>query len=100
MLRNRLSRMSSRGWDRKLSTLSTLLVGAVLAGSFGLIPFLGTPETSTQEFAYFGLLGVALGLAITFGLCAMAIEGERDDSVEAIRQDLDTLLAPYEGTSK
>jgi len=100
MLRNRLSRMSDRGWDRKFSTLGTLLMGAVLAGSFGLIPFLGTPETSTQELAYFGLLGGALGLAIVFGLCAMAIEGERDDSVEAIRQDLDTLLAPYEGTSE
>jgi hypothetical protein len=44
---------------------------------------------------YFVLLVITALFALGFGLAFLAIKGERDDSVAAIKEDLDELLMPY-----
>jgi hypothetical protein len=78
------------------------MFGAVLGGGFGLVPFLSADPgpSHSQRLAYFGLLGVAALSGIGFGLAGLAIKGERDDSVAAIKEDLDDLLDPYGSSDK
>jgi hypothetical protein len=93
----RLGRLSKSRWDRWFTGAFGLLLGGVLGGCFGLIPFLtANPGPSSKaKVIYFGSLGFILVVALVCGLASLAVKAQRDDSVAAIKEDLDTLLAAY-----
>ena len=95
----RLGRMGKRQWDRWFAGAAILLLGGVIGGGIGLVPFLSykPSPSSSSKVLYIVLLVAALLLAAVCGLARLAIRSEREDSCEAIKKDLDTLLGAYEG---
>jgi hypothetical protein len=93
----RLGRLSGSRWDRWFGGAFVLLLGGVIGGGFALIPFLSTnPAPSAKaKIIYFGALALCSVVALVCGFAALAIKGERDESVTAIREDLDRILGTY-----
>jgi hypothetical protein len=90
----RLDRVKNKPRGRAYEIAATLLVGGVIGGAFGLLPFLAqrpNPDT-VDRFIYFGLLGVGLLLARVCWRAASDMSEERTDTVAAIKEDLDHLL--------
>jgi hypothetical protein len=94
----RLGRLSMWRWDRWFAGAGLLLAGAAMGGGFALIPFLGASPSPSNESAtlYISLLGTAVLLTIACGVASLAVGSEREDSVAAIKEDLDSLLSAYE----
>jgi len=90
--------MSTRRWDEWFRGAAILLLGGVLGGAFGLIPFLSTDPSPSRasKVVYFGLLGVGVLLSAICGAAGLAIKSERDESVSSIKEAVDDLLKPYE----
>jgi hypothetical protein len=94
----RLGRLSVWRWDRWFAGAGLLLAGAAVGGGFALIPFLGASPGPSNESKtlYIALLLAAALLAMVCGGASLAIGSEREDSVTAIKEDLDSLLSAYE----
>jgi hypothetical protein len=91
----RLERMAKFRWDKVFTGLFVLLLGGSAGAAFGLIPFLATKPSAHSKHEYLFLIGIAIIVAALCGIASLCIKGERDDSVAAIKEDLDTLLKPY-----
>src|SRR5712692_7080107 len=79
---NRLGRMGKRQYDRAFSAAALLLLGGVVGGGFGLVPFLSTNPSPSHpaRVYYFGLLSFAFILGVACTLARFAIKSEREDS--------------------
>lgn len=90
----RLGRVDNKPRGRGWEIAATLLIGGVLGGAFGLLPFLDqTPNPGTVDrLIYFGLLGFGVLLARLCWRAAKDTDGERADTVAAIKEDLDQLM--------
>jgi hypothetical protein len=91
----RLQRMTKFRWDKLFTAAFVLLAGGAGGAGFGLIPFLSQDPPDRDKWEYIALIGIAGFVAVLCGVASLCIRGERDDSVSAIKEDLDTLLKPY-----
>jgi hypothetical protein len=97
----RLGRVCEPSRARWFAGAAVLALGGAVGGGFGLIPFLSTTPapSSSATILYAALVGVGLVAALLCGLAYRALHVERADSVGAIKEDLDRMLAAYEDTS-
>lgn len=97
---DRLGRLSHRGWDRvrTLESLAVLLWGASISSAVAYLPFRAT-SPSHQAKVYYALVLVALVvLSLLLTLGRWMVKSEREESIDAIKQDLDSILSSYGGT--
>jgi hypothetical protein len=93
----RLGRLGKRRLDRWFAGACVLLIGGVIGGVFGYIAFVNTtpPPASHAKTEYVVVLVVAFVIGVVCGLAALAIREERDESIKAIKEDLDSLLKDH-----
>ncbi|HEY7830254.1 MAG TPA: hypothetical protein VIC06_06785 [Solirubrobacteraceae bacterium] len=93
----RLGRLGQRQRDRLFANLSMLFAGGAVGGFFGFYAFTSTKPSPSghAEALYIALLGAALALALCCGCASRCIREEREESVRAIKEDIDTLLEAY-----
>ena len=94
----RLGRMSKWKWDRFFVGAMLLFLGGAIGAGVGLVPFLSStpPPSHVARREYIALVIIAGVIGIVCGVACLAAKSERDDATEAIKEDLDELLAAYE----
>lgn len=98
LVATRLGRVGEHQRDRTFIGAGNLFLGGFAGGAFGLIPFLtASPRPSeTEQALYFLALGASLVIAIACLLGARAVKEQRAESVGAIAEDLNKMLAAYD----
>jgi len=89
----RLGRISKFPWRQLWAGASLLLFGGAVGGILGLMA-LQTP-TGTQKLKFGLAIGISLGAAILCGAAWFSTKAQRDDSVKAIKAELDEILEAF-----
>ena len=93
----RLGRLSKRHWDRWFAGACALTIGAAVSGVFGYLAFTGSrvQPSAHAKTLYLALLIAGFVVGALCGAASLAIKSEREDSVAAIKEDLDSLLKDH-----
>ncbi len=94
----RLGRCCNRGVDseRAWGALSLILFGAFAGGVYGAFPLWAANPSHQTKVYYVMAAGGALVLGVVSLVARLSVHKQRNDTVEAIKEDLDTILKSYE----
>ena len=87
----RLGRFSKMPWATIWGAASAILIGAAVGGAVAAIQL--APDTN-KDF-YWAVVGCSLIAGILAAIAAFTTNSERTDSIGAIKEDFDKLLAVY-----
>jgi hypothetical protein len=90
---DRLGRMSRIQWDRFWYAAAGVFLGAGLGGGFALLA-VESPTTSQLHRVWFGITA-AVFIALVCFLAGLSTKSQRDDSIAAIKMDLDKIWNAY-----
>jgi hypothetical protein len=93
----RLGRCCRRGfdWERVWGSLALLFFGGVAGGFFGGFPLWAANPAHQTKVYYVLAVASAAVLGVAALIARLAIHKERVESIEAIKEDLDAILASY-----
>jgi hypothetical protein len=97
---SRLKRLFLHDWDRFWGGLALLFTGALLAGLFGLIPFLASDPGHRTRWEYYGALIGAGALAALSVVGRMSVRQVSGESVFGIYDFVGDILQTYTPTEE
>jgi hypothetical protein len=91
---DRLNRFPKWPYSRFWYATAAVLIGAAI----GAVPGGSQLAPKADETLYWCLAGGAAALGIVCLIAGLTTQSERTESIEAIKEDLDLLLKPYDGS--